>query len=178
MLDASYNTNDYDRLLNIFERRYSGANAINAHQLCMLDVNGHLQPIAIGTGSTGKTANTTPLRYDRIIYYASSSKTNTNSLVPETILYEDVPITQITSTFNENIPAYSDVYLVGTIDTNRCFVLDQNYYKIVTTAASSTIAANTFIRGKYYLYVGATKAQNQLQILPTHQLFYCDDNNG
>ena len=73
ILDASYSEgNNYDRLLNAYERRRAGTQ-ITKYKLCMVDANGLLQPISIGdTDANTKTANTGPLDPSRIIYYSQN----------------------------------------------------------------------------------------------------------
>lgn len=183
VLDASYSDgNNYDRILNYYERRRAGQ-AITKYKLCMNDANGLLRPISIGdTVNNTKTANTIPLDPSRIIYYSGSDSVSAFSATPPSTLYEDLPIENIKYTINQDIAAFSDLYLIGTLNNDGLFVLDSTFYKIVTqpsSSSNSTLANNTFVKGKYYLYVGSTHGSaNLLQLNPTHALYFCDDTNG
>lgn len=181
VLDASYSDgNNYERLLNSYERHRVGTQ-LTRYKLCMFDVNGFLQPVSIGdtTGAT-KTANTVPLLPNRIVYYSSTTAIAAGG-VTGNVLYEDIPTGNVAYTINETLPTYSDLYFVGTFNSDNLFVLDTNFYKIVTppSDATTTLPANTFTKGKYYIYVGSSySSTNALQLLPTHQIYYCDDADG
>lgn len=182
VLDASYSDgNNYDRLLNSYERHRVGSE-LTEYKLCMIDVNGLLQPVSIGdTTAATKTANATPLLPGRILYYNSSSTVAVNGVTAQDALYEDVPTKNVKYTINTDLPAYSDLYFVGTFNSDNLFVLDTTFYKVVTppSDATTTLPANTFTKGKYYIYVGSSySSKNYLHLLPTHQIYYCDDSEG
>lgn len=185
ILDASYSDgNNYERLNNAYERRYANSLFdVFPYTLCMIDENGRLHSIVTSsTAGTSKVADPTPFRPDRIIYYASADATTKDTAIDDNVLYEDIPMTTILYSINSTMTTYSDLYLVGTVNANGQFILDDSsttsYYKIVDTKTAA-IPANTFVKGKYYLYVGAsTTSANYMQLLPSHQLFFCNDTNG
>ena len=183
VLDSSYSDgNTYDRILNSGEMRRAGKE-LTRYKICMLDANGLLQPISIGNSTSGnKTANTVPLQIPRMVYYASGTTIAAYGVVAQNTLYEDVPFDS-RYTINATIGSYSDLYFVGTINENGYFVLDTtsatSYYKIVQQPSSASLANNTFIKGKYYLYVGCSRnTDNQVHLMPYHQLYICLDTNG
>ena len=185
VLDAAYSDgNNYERLNNTYERRYVNATYdLQEYTLCMLDKDGRLHSIVTtGGNGTAKTADTTPFRPDRIIYYSRNGDWTKNTAMDSNVLYEDIPITTVAYSINSALDTYSDLYLVGSINADGYFVLDgsstTSYYKTVDTKVAA-VPANTFVKGKYYLYVGAsTTATNYMQLLPSHQLFFCNDTNG
>lgn len=185
VLDAAYSDgNTYDRILNGYERARVGDEPLKRYKLCMYDSNGLIYPVSTGSGTTGHIPVSVGLQPNRIVYL-NSSTTNYASArsVTGQVLYESVPITTPRYTINTDIPAYSQLYFVGTLNNDGLFYLDQtddnSFYKIITPPTEGDLPANTFERGKYYLYVGPTySSANYLQLLPYHPLYYCADSNG
>lgn len=184
MLDSSYSDGDhYDRLLNQYEARYANSTYdIFPYTLCMIDNAGKLHSIVTtGTTNTNKTVDTTPFRIDRVIYYAGRSKLTKATGLTTSALYEDAPVGDPAYTFNSTLPPYCDIYLVGDLDVNGYFILDNtsttSYYKFVSN--NTAVPADTFVKGKYYLYIGASRdAANKFQLLASHQFFYCPNTNA
>lgn len=183
VLDASYSDgNDYDRLQMKYERARIGDVALKQYKFCMFDENGHLYPISTGSGTSGHEPVTVGLKPNRILYLNSSTTNYANAyaVTKDGDLYESLPINKLLYTFNSNIPAYSQLYLVGSIGNNGLFYLDQedadSFYIYVTPPSDGPIPLNTFTAGKYYIFVGASSGTaGNFQLSTSHTLYYCAD---
>lgn len=183
ILDYAYSDgNNYDRILSNYERRYVGTNGLFKNTLAMIEDNGRISSIVTTeSNGTSKVANPAHFRPDRILFYNGTSQSGTNKVSGAQNLYEAIPTTSAANIINESLTTYSDLYFVGTLDDNGYFVFDNtnttSYYKVVSNSAA--VPANTFVEGKYYIYVGASySTANYLQLMPSHQLFFCQDTNG
>lgn len=186
ILETQYQDgNNYDRYVAAYERRYAGER-LTRYQICGLDANGRvipLTPIASGSYNTGSTkvCTTTLLNPYRFFAYSTTTVIAAGSLIGASALYESYPTTNTLYTFNENIPTYRNVYLVGNIE-NGLLKLDNSSttsWYLFTPNTSTTWTLNTyFTSGKYYVFLGASySSANYFQLSPHHEVYYFDGTN-
>lgn len=122
------NTNTYDRML-LSISLIAGV-AIEAYKLCMLDVNGKLQPLTTtgGTGTT-KTVNVNEfLVGSPIFWYLRSTTITAGSLIGT--LYTELGAAELSYTANQTsgFTANKPIYLKGRVEPSGNFRLDNTSY--------------------------------------------------
>jgi hypothetical protein len=134
--------------------------------------DGKFYPITLenSTGTTKTISTQTMLIGGAIVYYSSTTALTTDQT--STAFYQAIPTTQMRYTFNQNggYSAYQPIYLVGSLDANGYFVLDNSSY---TSFYTQTLPSSD--DGKLYIYIGVVYGTNSLQFNDHHHIYEYKD---
>lgn len=161
--------------------------SISYYQLCASHtLDSFIVPLIRGNGTgTSKTATSWPINPKKIFF--SKFSCSTNSVIAKESLISSGSIGAVAKySFNSDLPAYHEVYLKGTYNSERgYFTLDTSsttsWYVFVDSSifnASSPSITNwrsKFVSGAYYINIGHSGATvNDLELYEEKPLLYFD----
>lgn len=185
---VNYDANDPNYRTREYYMRPYAAQAIYRYKLVAMDKDNRVVPLVTTNQSNAtivaKTQTTKSFKPDAIYYYASTTTVNAGAVMTANTLYSQYgDLTTCVYTFNENVPTYRAVYLVGAYnETTGLFTLDQtnntSWYKFVPTNTADITLSSYFASGKYYILLGYTySSNNYLDLLEYNTLYYFDGTN-
>lgn len=181
-IDKGYQDgNNYDRVLSNYERRfiYSAQTPLYRYKICGYN-GGKIVPITITDQTSGTIVDKTPTNVGLdttmgLCYYGTSPNITTISTTV-TALYNEGTTTSAHYTFNDTVPAYHDVYLKGSIGSDRLFYLDiatnKSWYVFAPNRLSDGEYNSVFKSGSYYMFVGPTYSSNNYMQLKYNNPVY------
>jgi hypothetical protein len=170
---GSYRTTDSDTtyMLRIYSSLIAGEE-ITRYKTVMEGANGRFYPLTIGDVTTGsKTINQQPFKLNGIIAtIVKSTTTSSGSAIGTALAYTDYALstTYVGYSFNgiNHLTAYVPAYLVGTINTDGLFVLDNS-----TDDSYITTTIPTTEDGKVYLFIGFRYGTETFDLRSNHQAY-------
>lgn len=169
-----------------YERRFiHDANTpLYRYKLFGYDINGKAVPLTITNQTSAtivdKTPCSVPMDVSRgISWYGTTTNITAIESTFGTI-YNEYTNSYCVYTFNENVPAFVDVFLAGTYNHNTGeFTMDTtshtSWYVFAPNRPSDGAYTKNFVSGKYYWYVGATQTStNLLQLKINNPCYYFD----
>lgn len=174
----SGNAGDYNHR-PYYAAYYTGTNPLYRYKLCVIDVNGKIQPLSLeDTTGTTKTPLSVPFKPDMIYYYNSTTEAVANHSIDVGSLYTAYSIDGTNYTFNSTLTANRDLYLVGTLDgSTGLFTLDTtsatSWYLMVTTNTNNLNLSTYFSTSKQYILVGRTYGtSNKFALYQENPLYF------
>jgi hypothetical protein len=161
--------NTIDRTIWSSAAAQAGAE-VTAYKIVMEGSDGRFYPLSIGnTVAATKTVSTQPFLTDgTILWYASTATTAVNGSL-STIMYTAIPWTVLEYTLNQasGFTNQRAVYLVGTINSNGHFVLDNTSLTSFFTQTLPTTADGKVYKLLGYMYTATTS----MILVHTHPMY-------
>jgi hypothetical protein len=151
---GSHRTADSTEDYNLrWENSVQAGEQITQRKIIMEGVDGKFYPLTIGnTTATNKTVSTQEFRLDgTILVYNTTTTIAANGIFTNVYVSEYLTTTNYTFNQSSGFIAYRSVYLVGTVNSNGNFVLDNT-----TLTSWLTQTLPTTDDGKVYIYLGIT----------------------
>lgn len=182
-IDPGYwDGNSYDSIYSNYERRfiYSTATPLYRYKICGYN-NGKIVPLVVTNQTSATIVDKTPVTVGLdpyaglVIYNTTTNITSTSSAIGS--LYNELAANGFSQyTFNDNVPAYKDVYLKGTIGEDGLFYLDttthKSWYVFAPNRESDGEYNSVFEGGSYYMFVGPTySSANYFQLKYNNQVY-------
>jgi hypothetical protein len=153
-ITGSYRTSDSTEDYNLrWENSVQAGEEITRYKIIMEGIDGRFWPLTIGnTTAATKTVSTQEFRLDgTILMYNSTATVAANAVFTNVYVSEYFTTTNYTFNQSSGFIAYRSVYLVGTVNSNGNFVLDNT-----TLTSWLTQTLPTTDDGKVYIYLGIT----------------------
>jgi hypothetical protein len=130
--------------------------------------DGKFYPLTTGndTGTTHPVSQQAYKLNGLILYYGTTATVAADALVSNT--YTEINTDQMRYTFNQNggYTLYRPIYIVGTIDANGYFVLDNSS---LTSWYTQTLPSSE--DGKVYIYLGHVYSTNSMRLSLSHPIY-------
>ena len=174
-------SNDYN-LQSVYERRfiYDAEMPLYRYKLCGFN-KGKVVPLVITNQTSATIVDKTPVTAGidptkGLVHYNTTGAVTAVGTTFASLWYEQA-ITTCVYTFNDDVPAYVDVYLKGSIGSDGLFYLDttthKSWYVFAPNRASDGLYTKNFVKGAFYMFVGTSYSSvNYLQLKYNNPLFY------
>lgn len=161
-------SNYYDRVLVDEVRLTAGTNGIKKYSLIMQKPDGTWESLTTTSGqATTKAKNTNGFLWGKIYRYNYSNDIAAGSLTTKDYIYDVTSFDlQYSTNCGTTLTANMSVYLVGTIDNDGLFYLDDTWW-------TQTIPSTE--DGKVYIYLGEAYSTYQCILVAHNPVFWYKD---